>query len=156
MARSYSIEDSGTAILTTAEAKKHLKVDTTADDDYIDNLISAATESAQIFTNRYFINSTIIQYGDTWSDGGWKDDATTESVADSHDKEIPTGPDLSTHPKNEEITLPKVNKPDYSTFESVNDLVAERKLWEKENPGVRFPGQEEINKRLKENPNKWD
>ncbi len=68
MARSYSIEDSGTAILTTAEAKKHLKVDTTADDDYIDNLISAATESAQIFTNRYFINSTIIQYGDTWSD----------------------------------------------------------------------------------------
>jgi len=68
MARSYSIEDSGTAILTTAEAKKHLKVDTSADDDYIDNLISAATESAQIFTNRYFINSTIIQYGDTWSD----------------------------------------------------------------------------------------
>ena len=38
-----------------------------------------------------------LTYGDTWSDGGWKDDATTESVADSHDKEIPTGPDLSTH-----------------------------------------------------------
>jgi len=69
MARSYAVDTAATtAILTTAEAKTHLKVDTTADDDYIDNLISAATESAQIFTNRYFINSTIIQYGDTWSD----------------------------------------------------------------------------------------
>ena len=59
-----------------------------------------------------------------------------------------------------EITSPKVimssMEPDFSAFESVNDLVAERKLWKKENPGVRFPGQDEINKRLKENPNKWD
>jgi len=69
MARSYAVDTAAsTAILTTAEAKTHLKVDTDADDTYIDNLISAATESAQIFTNRYFINSTIIQYGDTWSD----------------------------------------------------------------------------------------
>jgi uncharacterized phiE125 gp8 family phage protein len=68
MAKSFSIEDSGTAILTTAEAKTHLKVDTSADDTYIDNLVSAATQSAQIFTNRIFIDSVIIQYGDTWND----------------------------------------------------------------------------------------
>ena len=69
MARSYAVDIAATtAILTTAEAKTHLKVDTTADDDYIDNIISAATESAQIFTNRYFINTTITQHGDTWSD----------------------------------------------------------------------------------------
>ena len=69
MAKSYAVDiAASTAILTTAEAKTHLKVDTTADDTYIDNLISAATESAQIFTNRYFINTTITQHGDTWSD----------------------------------------------------------------------------------------
>ncbi len=69
MARSYAVDIAATtAILTTAEAKTHLKVDTSADDTYIDNLISAATESAQIFTNRYFINTTITQHGDTWSD----------------------------------------------------------------------------------------
>jgi len=69
MARSYAVDIAATtAILTTAEAKTHLKVDTTADDTYIDNLVSAATESAQIFTNRYFINTTLNQFGDTWND----------------------------------------------------------------------------------------
>ena len=69
MAKSFAVDTAASAaILTTAEAKTHLKVDTDADDTYIDNLISAATESAQIFTNRYFINTTITQYGDTWSD----------------------------------------------------------------------------------------
>ncbi len=69
MAKSYAVDiAAAAAILTTAEAKTHLKVDTSADDTYIDNLISAATESAQIFTNRYFINTTITQHGDTWSD----------------------------------------------------------------------------------------
>ena len=47
-----------------------------------------------------------LTYGDTWGDGGWKDDATTESVGDSHDKEIPTGPDLSTHIKDEVVEAP--------------------------------------------------
>ena len=69
MAKSFVVNTAASAaILSTAEAKTHLKVDTDADDDYIDNLVSAATESAQIFTNRYFINTTITQYGDTWND----------------------------------------------------------------------------------------
>ena len=69
MAKSFVVDTAAAAaILTTAEAKTHLKVDTSADDTYIDNLVSAATESAQIFTNRYFINTTITQHGDTWSD----------------------------------------------------------------------------------------
>ena len=69
MAKSFVVDTAaGTAILTTAEAKAHLKVDTTADDTLIDNLVSAATESAQIFTNRYFIETIITQYGDQWSD----------------------------------------------------------------------------------------
>ena len=69
MAKSFAVDiAASTAILTTAEAKTHLKVDTSADDTYIDNLVSAATESAQIFTNRYFINTTITQHGDKWAD----------------------------------------------------------------------------------------
>tara|TARA_R100000655_G_scaffold62757_3_gene101234 strand:+ start:1225 stop:1806 length:582 start_codon:yes stop_codon:yes gene_type:complete len=69
MAKSFVIDtDGGTAIITTSEAKEHLKVDTTADDTLIGNLITAAVQSAQIFTNRFFIESQIIQYGDKWED----------------------------------------------------------------------------------------
>jgi len=69
MAKSFTVDTaSTTAILTTAEAKQHLKVDTSADDTYIDDLVQAATESAQIFTNRYFTNTTLNQFGDNWSD----------------------------------------------------------------------------------------
>tara|TARA_R110001583_G_scaffold103161_2_gene250166 strand:+ start:953 stop:1534 length:582 start_codon:yes stop_codon:yes gene_type:complete len=56
-----------TPLFTTAEAKDFLKVDTTADDTLIDNLVIAATESCQIYTNQYFIRYTISQYSDTWA-----------------------------------------------------------------------------------------
>ena len=56
------------ALFTTAEAKAHLKVDTTADDTLIDNLIRAATESCQIYTNRYFIHTVVKQQCDHWHD----------------------------------------------------------------------------------------
>ena len=53
-------------LFTTAEAKDFLKVDTTADDTLIDSLIKAATQSCQIFTNRYFLTTTVNQYSDNW------------------------------------------------------------------------------------------
>ena len=69
MAKSFVVDTaSTTAIITTAEAKQHLKVDTSADDTLIDDLVQAATESAQIFTNRYFTNTTLNQFGDNWCD----------------------------------------------------------------------------------------
>ena len=68
MAKSFSFTAATTAILTTAEAKQHLKVDTSADDTYIDDLVQAATESAQVFTNRFFISTTLTQHGDKWCD----------------------------------------------------------------------------------------
>jgi len=68
MAKSFSFTASTTAIITTAEAKQHLKVDTSADDTYIDDLVQAATESAQVFTNRFFISTTLTQHGDKWCD----------------------------------------------------------------------------------------
>ena len=55
-----------TPLFTTAEAKAFLKVDTTADDSLIDNLVFAATESCQIYTNQYFLKVTLEQYSDTW------------------------------------------------------------------------------------------
>ena len=54
--------------ITLTEAKTHLKVDTTADDTFITNLIKSATSSAQEYTNRFFITTTIQQYGDKWDD----------------------------------------------------------------------------------------
>ena len=68
MAKSFSFTASTTPIITTAEAKQHLKVDTSADDSYIDDLVQAATESAQIFTNRFFVDTVLTQHGDTWYD----------------------------------------------------------------------------------------
>ena len=57
-----------TPIFTTAQAKTFLKVDTDADDTLIDNLVSAATESCQIYTNQYFLNTVVEQYSDNWSE----------------------------------------------------------------------------------------
>jgi len=53
-------------LFTTAEAKDFLKVDTTADDTLIDNLIKAATQSCEEYTNQYFINTLVTQYSDNW------------------------------------------------------------------------------------------
>jgi len=55
-------------LFTTAEAKDFLKVDTTADDTLIDNLIKAATQSCEVYTNRYFLDTVVTQYADKWSD----------------------------------------------------------------------------------------
>ena len=66
--RAYKIKTSlATKVLTTSEVKNHLKVDTTVDDTLIDNLISAAQNSCEEYTNRFFITKTLIQYGDVWN-----------------------------------------------------------------------------------------
>tara|TARA_R110002020_G_scaffold58135_4_gene159575 strand:+ start:285 stop:860 length:576 start_codon:yes stop_codon:yes gene_type:complete len=67
--RSLSVITAATTdILTLAEAKAHLKVDTTADDTLITTLIKSATQSAEQFTNMYFITTDVKQYCDTWTD----------------------------------------------------------------------------------------
>ena len=66
--RSLTVNTAATTpILTTAEAKAHLKVDVSDDDTLIDNLVSAATESCQIYTNRYFIDTVLTQYSDSFN-----------------------------------------------------------------------------------------
>ena len=54
-------------LFTTAEAKSYLKVDTADDDTIIDNLVKAATQSCQIYTNCYFIDTVLTQYADDWN-----------------------------------------------------------------------------------------
>jgi uncharacterized phiE125 gp8 family phage protein len=69
MARAYKVNvASSTAIVTTAVAKAHLKVDISDDDTLIDNLVAAATQAAEEYTNRYFMQTTITMKGDTWED----------------------------------------------------------------------------------------
>ena len=67
--RAYKVVTPATSNpITLTEAKTHLKVDTTADDTFITNLIKSATSSAQEYTNRFFIATTIQQVGDKWED----------------------------------------------------------------------------------------
>lgn len=54
--------------VTVIEAKKHLNLDHTDDDAYIEDLIAAATDAAQAFTNRQFITATLIQRLDYFPD----------------------------------------------------------------------------------------
>lgn len=69
MARAFTVETAAAnSIITTATAKTHLKVDISDDDTLIDNLIEAATQAAQDYTNRYFINTTLKMVADTWDD----------------------------------------------------------------------------------------
>ena len=44
--------------LTTAEAKLHLRVDHSEEDDLIDRMVAAARQSVELFTNRSLINTT--------------------------------------------------------------------------------------------------
>ena len=67
--RAYEVDTaSTTAIVSTATAKAHLKVDVSDDDYLIADLVSAATKAAEDYTNRFFMNTTITMYGDTWDD----------------------------------------------------------------------------------------
>jgi len=67
--RAYKIHTANTTqLISTTDAKNFLKVDTTDDDDLIDKLVVAATESAQEYTNRFFLNTIIEQHGTTFAD----------------------------------------------------------------------------------------
>ena len=48
--------------VSLTEAKSHLKVDTTADDTYIESIIKAATQLSEEYTNRFFIDTVVTQY----------------------------------------------------------------------------------------------
>ena len=67
--RAYTINTaSSVALITTADAKTFLRVDVSDDDTLIDNLVQAATESAQEYTNRFFIDTIVDEYATTFTD----------------------------------------------------------------------------------------
>jgi len=79
--KSYSVHTAATTpIFTTAQAKEILKVDVSADDTIIDNLVQAATESCQEYTNRYFIDTILIMKADNWKEINTLYKSTVSSV----------------------------------------------------------------------------
>ena len=81
MARAFTVETAAAnSIITTATAKTHLKVDISDDDTLIDNLIEAATQAAQDYTNRYFINTVLIMKADRWEETKTLYKSTVSSV----------------------------------------------------------------------------
>lgn len=69
MARAFTVETpAAVTLIPTSTAKTYLKVDISDDDTLIANLIEAATQAAQDYTNRYFINTTLKMVADTWDD----------------------------------------------------------------------------------------
>jgi uncharacterized phiE125 gp8 family phage protein len=55
----------GTAAVSTADAKKYMRVDFSEDDDFIDALISSTTEFVQKILNRALISQTVIAEWDS-------------------------------------------------------------------------------------------
>tara|TARA_R110002167_G_scaffold21190_2_gene77250 strand:+ start:1183 stop:1758 length:576 start_codon:yes stop_codon:yes gene_type:complete len=60
--RTYQVITAATTYpVSLTEAKLHLKVDITTDDTLITNLIIAATQVSEEYTNRFFINTVVNQ-----------------------------------------------------------------------------------------------
>tara|TARA_R110000824_G_scaffold5803_2_gene26720 strand:- start:1712 stop:2326 length:615 start_codon:yes stop_codon:yes gene_type:complete len=69
MARNAYISSPSTVqILTTAEAKTHLRVDFSDDNDYIDSLVLAAQDVIENYCNIKIMDVTITQRCDSWYD----------------------------------------------------------------------------------------
>ena len=54
--------------VSLTEAKSHLKIDTSADDTYIESIIKAATQLSEEYTNRFFIDTVIEQYASNFAE----------------------------------------------------------------------------------------
>tara|TARA_R100001509_G_scaffold140040_2_gene94712 strand:- start:6372 stop:6956 length:585 start_codon:yes stop_codon:yes gene_type:complete len=70
MAKSFKVTayPADISIVSLSEAKDHLRVSNSADDTLITNLILAATQAAQNYTNRFFINHSVRMDCDTWEE----------------------------------------------------------------------------------------
>lgn len=66
--RSKQITDPAAAVVSTSEAKTHLRVDVSTDDTYIDNVVSAATGYIENFVMRPLLTR---YYKDTLPDFPW-------------------------------------------------------------------------------------
>ena len=62
------ITPASTYPVSLTEAKSHLKVDTSADDTYIESIIKAATQLSEEYTNRFFIDTVIEQYASSFAE----------------------------------------------------------------------------------------
>ena len=70
MAKSFKVISfpADISVVSLSDAKDHLRVGNSDDDTLITNLILAATQAAQNYTNRFFINHTLRMDCDTWDE----------------------------------------------------------------------------------------
>ena len=68
MARALTYTTSTTQIIETSMAKSHLRVSSSADDTYIQNLIFAATHDIEHYLNCNLMEASCTQWCDTWED----------------------------------------------------------------------------------------
>ena len=61
---------STTQIISTEEAKEHLRILSTDDDEYINSLCFAAQQNVEKYCNIILMTTEIVQRGDTWGDIG--------------------------------------------------------------------------------------
>ena len=66
--KTYTATPSTTYPVSLTEAKLHLKVDVSTDDLLIQNLITAATHLSEEYTNRFFLNTSVVMFCSDWSD----------------------------------------------------------------------------------------
>lgn len=88
--------------VSSADAKLYLRVDTTADDDLIGDMIDAATEAMERYLRRTLINTTLkliidrwpLSRGRKWWDGV-RDGAITEVLGGAQYVQLPAPPLVS-------------------------------------------------------------
>ena len=67
--KTYQVTTAATTYpVSLTEAKSHLKVDTSADDTYIESIIKAATQLSEEYTNRFFIDTVVTQYASNFKE----------------------------------------------------------------------------------------
>ena len=66
--KTYTFEQAATFPVSLSEAKNHLKVDISDDDNLITSLIESATQLSEEYTNRFFITTVVIQTCSTFEE----------------------------------------------------------------------------------------
>jgi uncharacterized phiE125 gp8 family phage protein len=69
MYRGYTIGSNATPVVTTADMKAYLKVDTSADDTLIAALVSAATRWVENYLGRSLLTKTVVEKWDCFPKG---------------------------------------------------------------------------------------
>jgi uncharacterized phiE125 gp8 family phage protein len=68
MAIKRVVTNTSTLPVSLADMKEHLKVDGTAEDDYITSLIHVSRDYVEEYLNRLLVQRAVTEYFDKWQD----------------------------------------------------------------------------------------